>query len=94
MSHYHTLCLCCLLCHTVHQGQTEEVRVIHGRLGYMLGGASGTRGELGPGETLSIPAGAGPVYVCGVGGLEPWTGAELWTQGSLGGGGLWGGWIH
>jgi uncharacterized protein YjlB len=43
--------------HAIPQGQVEQVTVLSGRLGYMLGGATGTRGELRAGESISIPAG-------------------------------------
>jgi hypothetical protein len=43
--------------HSHTQGQEEEVTVIKGRLGYLLGRNSSS-GELAAGETLTIPAGA------------------------------------
>lgn len=42
--------------HSHTQGQQEEVTVIKGRLGYLLGRNSSS-GEVAPGETLTIPAG-------------------------------------
>lgn len=42
--------------HSHTQGQEEEVTVIKGRLGYLLDRNSSS-GEVGPGETLTIPAG-------------------------------------
>jgi quercetin dioxygenase-like cupin family protein len=42
--------------HSHTAGQEEEVTVINGKLGYLLGG-SDSNGELGPGQTITIPAG-------------------------------------
>lgn len=48
------LCFCLLPPLTVEQ---ETLTVQQGRLGYWIGHDRRTAGELGPGETLTIPAG-------------------------------------
>lgn len=42
--------------HNHTQGQEEQLTVISGKLGYILGKGAST-GELGPGQTFTIPAG-------------------------------------